>query len=325
MLWGMKFSRVSLAALVLAVVCAPAARAQGAPTPNANGSLVGTVPPLGYASVEVLWPAGAPGALGTSYDDVPKLYCYPASGDGPHTAVVVLPGGGYTHEVMDKEGGAEARWLSAHGISAYVLQYRLSPRYMYPTELQDGMRAVRFVRSHAADWHLRPDAIGVWGFSAGGHMAGFLATASDSVIPPANPDAIDRSSAHPDFAIISYGRVDLGPDIPGTFGMASITGPNVPQALTDSIDPILHVTAQTSPSFIYSTEYDEKVNSMNATRFFDALHKAGVPAELHVFQQGPHGTHMGDDQPKFPELAVTPLLIAHWLQLHGWMAELPTQ
>ena len=110
MLLGMNSRRVSRLALVLVALCVPACFAQSAP--NANGSLVGTVPPVGFASVEVLWPAGAPGALGTSYDDVPKLYCYPASGDGPHTAVVVLPGGGYTHEVMDKEGGAEARWLS---------------------------------------------------------------------------------------------------------------------------------------------------------------------------------------------------------------------
>jgi len=333
----MIFPRLPLVFLTLAMLFAPAGLAQTAPPPNANGSLVGTVPPGGYTSVEVLWPGGAPGALGTTYDDVPKLYCYPAAGDGPHTAVVVLPGGGYTHEVMDKEGGAEARWLSAHGVNAYVLQYRLSPRYLYPAPLADGQRAVRFVRAHAADWHLRPDAIGVWGFSAGGHMAGYLATAEphDDAELHRHPedtlaqsvqrsdvwleDETDKLSAHPDFAIISYGRVDLDPAIPGTFGMKAITGVDAPQSLVDSIDPILHVTARTSPTFLYSTEGDQTVNSMNATHFFDALKKAGVPAELHVFEQGPHGTHMGDDQPKYPELAVTPLLIQHWLQLHGWM------
>jgi acetyl esterase/lipase len=303
----------------VAALLVPLAPAQVTSTANAAGSLVGTVPPSGYASVETLWPGGAPGALGTTFDDVPKLYCYPASGDGPHSAVIVLPGGGYTHEVMDKEGGAEARWLAAHGVSAYVLQYRLSPRYMYPSELEDGQRAVRFVRAHATEWHLRPDAIGVWGFSAGGHMAGFLITANASTLPPTNPDATDKLSAHPDFAIISYGRVDLDPAIPGTFGMKAITGPDAPQSLIDAVNPILHVTAQTSPTFLYSTENDQTVNSMNATHFFDALKKAGVSAELHVFEQGPHGTHMGDDQPKYPELAVTPMLIQHWLQLHGWM------
>jgi acetyl esterase/lipase len=329
MLLAMDFSRLPILALAVAALLVPLAPAQVTSTANAAGSLVGTVPPSGYASVETLWPGGAPDALGTTFDDVPKLYCYPAAGDGPHSAVVVLPGGGYTHLVMDKEGGAEARWLAAHGVSAYVLVYRLSPRYMYPSELLDGMRAVRYVRAHAAAWHLRPDALGVWGFSAGGHMAGFLATADPHGDPSILPgqivqhaeliDPIDRLSAHPDFAILSYGRVDLDPTIPGTFGMKAITGPDATQSLTDAIDPIQHVTAQSSPTFIYSTEYDEKVNSMNATHFFDALHKAGVSAELHVFEQGPHGTHMGDDQPRFPELAVTPLLIQHWLQLHGWM------
>src|SRR5665213_1537548 len=77
-------------------------------------------PPQGFASVEVLWPGGAPGAVGTADGDVPKLYCYPAPGPGPHTAVLVLPGGGYTHVVMEKEGGVEARWLNEHGVSAYV-------------------------------------------------------------------------------------------------------------------------------------------------------------------------------------------------------------
>ena len=276
-----------------------------------------TIPPKDYASVEILWPAGAPGALGQDDADIPKLYCYPATGAGPHSAVIVLPGGGYNHLVMEKEGAAEARWLNQHGVSAYVLQYRLSPRYGYPAPLLDGQRAVRFVRSHAVAWKLRPDAIGVWGFSAGGHLAGYLATAADTV--PVNEDAIDRASSHPDFAILSYARLSLDPAIPGTNGMEALTGKNASQSTLDAISPILHVTKNTSPSFLYATEFDEKVNSGNATAFFDALHKAGVPAELHVFEQGPHGTGMGQNLPKFPELAVWPLLLEHWLQAHGWL------
>ena len=286
-------------------------------------SAVGTLPPKDAASVEVLWPAGAPGAVGTTYDDVPKLYCYPAAGDGPHAAVVVLPGGGYNHLVMEQEGAAEARWLNQHGVSAYVLVYRLSPRYMYPWAMVDGLRAVRFVRAHAAAWKLRPDAIGVWGFSAGGHLAGYLATAephSDPRTGTAALDEIDRVSGHPDFAILSYARLTIDKDIPGTFGMESITGKDAPQALNDAISPVKHVTKDSSPSFIYATEFDEKVNSLNATAFFDALQRAGVHAELHVFEQGPHGTHMGVDKPEFPELAVYPVLLENWMKVHGWIA-----
>jgi len=304
--------------------------------PNvAPGSVANTPIPAGYTGIERLWAGKAPGAIGDTYDDIPILYTYPAPGPGPHAAVIVLPGGGYNHLVTQQEGAAEAKWLSAHGINAFVLIYRLSPRYMYPAAMLDGMRAVRFVRAHAAQWNIRPDTIGVWGFSAGGHLAGYLATADPHMDARFHPertlqdnlksndafvlDEIDKLSARPDFAIISYGRLSLDPSIPGTFGMEAITGKNAPQSLVDAIDPVKHVTAQTSPSFIYATERDEKVNSLNATLFFNALQKAGVAAELHVFELGPHGTHMGADQPKYPELSVTPLLIAHWLQLHGWM------
>jgi len=298
------------------------------PKPNvAPGSVAGTVIPVGYTSVKRLWPRKAPEAIGDTFDDIPILYTYPATGPGPHSAVIVLPGGGYNHLVTEKEGAAEARWLNAHGMSAFVLIYRLSPRYMYPAAMVDGQRAVRFVRAHAKEWNIKPDAIGVWGFSAGGHLAGYLATANPLGDPmqrmgiedeARQRDDIDKLSARPDFAILSYARVDLDPAIPGTFGMKSITGDNAPQSLVDAIDPIKHVTAQSSPAFIYSTEHDQTVNPMNATEFFNALLKAGVPAELHVFELGPHGTGMGQNLPQ-EELAIWPILLAHWFQLHGWM------
>ena len=252
------------ALLAAALLPAPLIAQTPAPKPGiAPGSIAGTPIPAGYSAIERLWPGRAPGAIGDTFDDIPILYAYPATGPGPHAAVIVLPGGGYNHLVTEKEGGVEARWLNAHGISAYILIYRLAPRYLYPAAMLDGQRAVRFVRAHATQWNIRPDAIGVWGFSAGGHLAGYLATTDPHGDPPFPPgktygesashDAIDALSARPDFAILSYARVDLDPAIPGTFGMKAITGDNAPQSLVDAIDPIKHVTAQTSPSFIYST------------------------------------------------------------------------
>ena len=291
-----------------------AAQAPVAPKPDP--------PPTGYSAIEPLWPAGhVPGAVGTDPVDVPKLYLYPAAGPGLHPAVVVLPGGGYTHLVMGAEGALEAQWLQAHGVSAYVLQYRLWPRYQYPYPLLDGLRAVRFVRAHAAAWNLRSDAIGIWGFSAGGHMSGYLATAAPDAPENASGshDAIDALSAHPDFAILSYARVDLDPAIPGTFGMKTLVGPTPTAAQLAAVDPIQHITAATSPTFLYATEHDQTVNALNASHFFSALIAVGVPAELHIFELGPHGTHMGTDKPDYPELAITPTLIQHWLQLHHWM------
>jgi acetyl esterase/lipase len=326
----MKLLSVLLAATLLTTTLAGQE-----PKPNvAPGSIAGTVIPAGYTAIERLWPGKAPGAIGDTFDDIPILYTYPAAGPGPHAAVIVLPGGSYNHLVTEKEGAVEARWLNAHGMSAYVLIYRLSPRYLYPWAINDGQRAVRFVRAHAAEWNIRPNAIGVWGFSAGGHLAGWLATAEPHfqvrydrerkfdhggvVYDAPDIDAIDLVSGRPDFAILSYARVDLDPAIPGTFGMKALTGDNAPQSLVDAIDPVKHVTAQTSPSFIYSTENDQTVNPMNATAFFNALLKAGVPAELHIFELGPHGTGMGQNLPQ-KELAIWPTLLAHWLQLHGWM------
>jgi acetyl esterase/lipase len=328
---------MKLLCVLLSITLAPATLAAQVPKPKPNvapGSVAGTVIPAGYTSIERLWPGRAPGAIGDTFDDIPILYAYPAAGPGPHAAVIVLPGGGYNHLVTEKEGAVEARWLNIHGLSAYVLLYRLSPRYMYPAAMLDGQRAVRFVRAHAAQWNIRPDAIGVWGFSAGGHLSGYLATADPHESTSTHPqdtlemathrsemmvvDDIDKLSARPDFAILSYARVDLDPAIPGTFGMKAITGDNAPQALVDAIDPVKHVTKDTSPSFIYSTEGDLTVNPMNATAFFNALLKAGVPAELHIFELGPHGTGMGQNLPQ-KELAIWPTLLAHWLQQHGWM------
>lgn len=316
---------LALAAGSLALAAGSLAFAQ-----DTEKSAVGTPVPKDAASTEILWSKGAPGAVGTTFDDVPRLWCYPASGPGPHTAVVVLPGGGYNHLVVQAEGVLEAHWLNAHGISAYVLQYRLSPRYMYPWAMVDGQRAVRYVRAHAKSWNLRPDAIGVWGFSAGGHLAGYLAVADPhgdpnlaiapgSAVKPWAHDEVDKESGRPDFTILNYARLTIDRNIPGTFGMESVTGADAPQVLNDALSPVLHVTKETSPSFIYATEFDEKVNSLNATAFYDALQRAGVKTELHVFQLGPHGTHMGTDQAKYPELGVYPELLQHWLEANGWL------
>lgn len=150
-----------------------------------------TAPPPGFTQTIVLWPEGAPLAHGTTEGDIPKLFTYPAAGAGPHSAVVVMPGGGYTHLVMPQEGAQEAQWLAAHGISAFVLEYRLSPAYVYPAPMLDASRAIRYVRSHAAELSVKPDAIGVWGFSAGGHLSGYMATIHKAGDPSA-ADPIDR-------------------------------------------------------------------------------------------------------------------------------------
>ena len=272
----------------------------------------------------MLWPEGAPGAKGTAEGDIPKLFTYPTAGSGPHSAVIVMPGGGFTSLKMEQEGADEARWLAAHGVAAFVLEYRLFPAYGYPAPMQDASRAIRYVRAHAAELGVDPARLGVWGFSAGGILVGYLATihtAGDA----ATKDPVDRVSDRPDFNIVSYGRLDMSvPLTNGTLPKESILGPQPTQAAIDAIDPIKHASADTSPSFLYSTSGDMSVDSRNAADFYAALKKLGIPAELHIFELGPHGTHMGTDQPPaMRELTVFPTLLANWLQLHGWMAPQP--
>lgn len=311
--------------------------------------------PSDYSRVIVLWPAGAPGALGTRDEDVPRLFFYPAPGSvaeehgepGEHpnrsdersddrtafrvssvarvsrSAVIVLPGGGYRSLVMEKEGAAAAQWLNAHGVTALVLQYRLGNRYHFPAPMQDGERAVRYVRSHASELGVASDRIGVWGFSAGGHLAGYLATSSTLGTPHA-PDPIERVSSRPDFAILSYARITLDPTIPRSTSLEALIGDHPTPATVNIVTLEKQVNAKTSPCFIFSTTGDQTVNSLNATAFYNALKRARVPAELHIFERGPHGVGIGLDLKKFPELAVFPTLLANWMHLHGWMDELAT-
>ncbi|MGA1984225.1 MAG: alpha/beta hydrolase [Acidobacteriaceae bacterium] len=309
-------NRISFLSAVLSLALA----AGNAQTPSSTRpSNAGDPPPTGFAKILTLWPNGAPLAKGSTSADVPKLYYYPAAGAGVRSAVIVLPGGGYTHVVMDKEGAVEARWLAARGVAAFVLQYRLSPEYRYPAPMLDGARAVRYVRSHAAEFGIDANKIGVWGFSAGGHLAGYLAT-EPVERDRASADPVERVNAHPDFAVFSYARLTMDDSVPRPGNMEALVGDNPSPETLDRISFVRHVTKDTSPSFIYSTTGDQTVNSLNATAYYDALKRAGVPVELHVFELGPHGTGMGQGLKGLAELEVWPLLLEHWMQLHGWMA-----
>ncbi len=275
-------------------------------------------PPKGFDLAVVLWPKGAPGAIGRDDADIPKLYAYPAPGAGIHPAVIVLPGGGYRTLSTEKEGGEAARWLNAHGVTAFVLEYRLGPRYGFPAPMLDGARAMRYVRSHAAELDVIANKIGLWGFSAGGHLAAYLATTHDAGNVAA-VDPVDRVSDRPDFAILSYARLTLDPTIPRKTNLEGLIGMHPTTTLEETVSLERHVTKDTSPCFLFATTEDETVNSMNSTTFYNALKRAGVSAELHIFERGRHGIGMGQDSGAEPELALYPALLENWMQMHGWM------
>ena len=266
--------------------------------------------------VELLWPGGAPGAIGTTAADRPSLTVYlPEASKAVRTGVIVCPGGGYHFVAMDYEGTTPAKWLNSLGIAAFVLDYRIAPRYRYPAEIRDGERAVRYVRFHARDYGISPNRIGIWGFSAGGHLASTVGTHFDGGNPQAS-DPIDRTSDRPDFMILSYAVISFTTPYTEKGSRRMLLGANPDPKLVRSFSNELQVTAQTPPAFLFSTDSDQVVPAENAVLFFLALRKHHVPAELHIFRRGPHGVGLGQN---YASLSIWPTLLASWLRVLGML------
>lgn len=286
----------------------------------ATNSTRAQAPPIvdtGEPQKMLLWEHGAPGAQGTEESDKPTLTYYPPTHGNPSgTAVIVAPGGGYVHLAANHEGRQVANWFNSMGVAAFVLIYRLGPKYHHPVEMGDAQRAIRMVRARAKEFNVLPDRIGIIGFSAGGHLVSTAETHFDSGNPAAE-DPVDRESSRPDFAILGYAVVSfLKPELRGS-SAKMLLGDNPDQKQLEELSNELHVTAQTPPTFIFSTSEDKSVPSENSLLFYAALHKAGVPAELHIFEKGPHGVglDLGD-----PFLGEWPKLLANWMRSRGLLA-----
>ena len=265
---------------------------------------------------EPLWPGGAPLAQGTADIDTPTIAVYLPAANPTKTAVVIAPGGGYVHLSMQKEGEDIALWLNAHGVAGIVLRYRLGPKYHNPVELNDAKRAIRTVRSEAAKLGIAPDHIGIWGFSAGGHLAASAGTLYDAGQPTA-ADPIDRLSSRPDFMILAYPVITMTDSYVHKGSRQFLLGDSPDPALIAQLSPEQHVTADTPPAFIFSTTDDNTVPVMNSVLMYSALVAAKVPVEMHLFQHGPHGSGLA---PGFPDLKGWPDLLATWMRARGLMA-----
>jgi pectinesterase len=264
-------------------------------------------------SAIVLWPDGAPGAVGKDAEDIPTLTPFlPLKEKATGAAVIVCPGGGYTH-LADHEGAPVAQWLNSIGITAFVLKYRLGPRYHHPAPLLDAARAIRTVRAKAADWKIDPDRIGILGFSAGGHVASTIATHFDAGKADAK-DPIDRVSSRPNLAILIYPVITMG-DKTHAGSKKNLLGDNPPAGLVTLLSNEEQVTKETPPSFLVHTMTDTAVPVENSVMFVAALRKAGVPVEFHLYERGPHGFGLGRDD---PILSTWPARCADWLRVHGF-------
>ena len=261
-----------------------------------------------------LWSGAAPGALGAAETDIPAVTVYLPRTMAPNTpAIVVCPGGGYAALAMNHEGRQVASYLNSLGIAAFVLRYRLGPRYHHPIELGDAQRALRTLRSHAADWRIDPGRIGIMGFSAGGHLAVTASTHFDSG-NPSSPDPIDRAGSRPDFAVLGYPVISMTEPWTHQGSKNNLLGTNPDPQLAQSLSGEQSVTNQTPPTFIFQTNADTTVPAENSVYYYLALRKARVPAEMHIFEKGPHGVGLANDDPALSEWSK---LLANWLRGRG--------
>ena len=261
----------------------------------------------------VLWSEGAPGALGKDPVDIPTLTPFlPLKEKATGAAIIICPGGGYGH-LADHEGAPVAEWLNSIGITAFVLKYRLGPRYHHPAPLDDAARAIRTIRARAAEWKIDPARIGILGFSAGGHLASTIATHFDTGKPNAS-DPIERVSSRPSLAILVYPVITMG-EKTHAGSMKNLLGDNPPPELIALLSNERHVTKETPPTFLVHTITDPGVPVDNTLLFVAALRKAGVPFELHLYERGPHGFGLGGND---PILSTWPARCADWLRVHGF-------
>jgi acetyl esterase/lipase len=272
-----------------------------------------------------LWPGTAPGdvagQIGVEHDtsgpdggltagktvirlgnvSVPTITVYqPPKGAATGTAVVVCPGGGYSILAMDLEGTEVCDWLNSIGVTAVLLKYRVPVRKgqeRYVAPLQDAQRALGLVRSHAKDWGIKPNRIGILGFSAGGHLSAALSTNFDTRSYP-TIDAADSVSCRPDFTVLIYPAYLTKPD--GSLTLA----------------PEIHVGPNTPPAFLAQTE-DDPVHVENCLTYYTALKNAHVPAEIHLYASGGHGYGLRPSDS--PITVAWPRLAEAWMRQNGFI------
>jgi acetyl esterase/lipase len=268
------------------------------------------------APMQLLWPDGAPGAKGDRRADTPALFLYPASGERATGAgVVVCPGGGYAMLATGHEGRAVAEWLNEYGISAFVLRYRHGPRYQHPWPLRDAQRAMRMVRAHAQEWRVDPDRLGILGFSAGGHLASTVGTHIESGDSTA-ADSLVRFSTRPDFMTLVYPVISMTDSFAHKWSRKMLLGANPDSSRMRRLSSEQQVTEQTPPTFLVHTGEDDGVPAENSVYFYLALRRHGVPAEMHLYEQGGHGFGLA---PSDPVLSSWPDRWVDWVRDRGML------
>ncbi|MFB9076030.1 alpha/beta hydrolase [Flavobacterium procerum] len=229
----------------------------------------------------------------TSQVSIPTLSIFVPSAKPNQTAVIICPGGGYSHLAIDKEGTKVAQWLNSLGITAFVLKYRLPNDLIMKNKnigpLQDAQEALRYVRQNAAKWNLDIHKIGIMGFSAGGHLAASLSTHYDDNTYTSRFNV----SARPDFSLLIYPVISMQNELTHKGSQTSLLGEKPSQDIIDSFSNEKKVTPQTPPAFLIHATDDGAVYAENSIAYYMALKKNGVATEMHIYEKGGHGFGLG--------------------------------
>jgi len=244
----------------------------------------------------LLWPGGAPGATGDSDEDKPAVIPFiPDAAKLNGAAVLVVPGGGFTIRAVDHEGVLVAQWLKDHGITAFLLRYRLRPLYERKDWIKDGERAMQYIRSHADQYHIKTNHVGAIGFSAGATLIADMALNGNP--PLANDsDPLERISSRPDFLILGYGST------------------RIPTETADSV-----IRKKIPPTFMYGT-VEDRSSQGGMMDMYTRLYRAGNSLEGHFFQNGIHGTGFGLGDPVLGQWTT---LLHNWLKGGGFLTNKP--
>jgi acetyl esterase/lipase len=278
---------------------------------DANGSFLGT-------NVIPLWQGVTQPASDLVGPDGPSLTVFrPERNSENGSAVIVAPGGAYMMVSGNVEGRQVADWFASHGITAFVLKYRVGSAHPYPQPFEDAERAIRYVRSHAGEFNVNPERIGMIGFSAGGHLAALAASLGDEGKQDA-ADPLERVSSKLQFLILGYPGIDTMDSYDGKPSFYCGLYPMIPSSQCKSFEktygPMAHLSSQFPKTFIYQTSDDKYVRADRTTLFFNALHAQGVDTELHIFRHGAHGSGLGLGD---PQLDLWPYLLEAWLRSEG--------